>query len=252
MTNRTMFVVTAVVVAVGCGGNVVLDGASGGTQGSGTGGSGGVTSTSSNSTSSNSGGGVFATDAAASSSSSGMPSANCVCACETLTSAGGCGDVCNDELNGAPTTPNFCNSAAALPQCAACLSTECGFSSSQVGDPTLCPFGTASGSSSSSSSSSSGAVGCLAGCAASNPAAYQRFQGYELKECGCAGASAPCASSCTAACAGMPLGAPCRQCLLAQEDMATASACTVTAALNDCNQDATCAPFVSCALQCGP
>jgi hypothetical protein len=39
-------------------------------------------------------------------------------------SAGGCGDLCSDELNGT-TTPNFCEGLAPLSQCAACIANNC-------------------------------------------------------------------------------------------------------------------------------
>jgi hypothetical protein len=54
-----------------------------------------------------------------------VPAADCTCACVTRMSAGGCGDVCNDTLNGDPGTPNFCNGHAALAGCATCLTAHC-------------------------------------------------------------------------------------------------------------------------------
>ena len=48
------------------------------------------------------------------------------CACTVLTSLGGCADTCDNSLSGAP-SPNFCNGAFALSQCAACIWDHCGF-----------------------------------------------------------------------------------------------------------------------------
>jgi Cys-rich repeat protein len=47
------------------------------------------------------------------------------CACTDILSMGGCANVCKMSLNGT-TTPNFCDGVAALPQCAKCLSDNCG------------------------------------------------------------------------------------------------------------------------------
>jgi hypothetical protein len=56
----------------------------------------------------------------------GLPSESCrQCACVANLSIGGCGDVCDMAKNGMPTTPNFCNGVAALPQCAMCLAEHC-------------------------------------------------------------------------------------------------------------------------------
>jgi hypothetical protein len=71
-------------------------------------------------------------------STGGAGGANCTCACTTRTSANGCSDLCNDMVNGQTGTPNFCDGAAALTQCAACLQKACGFSASEVTNGTLC------------------------------------------------------------------------------------------------------------------
>jgi hypothetical protein len=47
------------------------------------------------------------------------------CACMLTMSQGGCADICSMSLNGT-TTPNFCDGAMALAQCAACIETSCG------------------------------------------------------------------------------------------------------------------------------
>jgi hypothetical protein len=54
-----------------------------------------------------------------------VTTADCTCACTTLMSAGGCADLCDDKQNGQAGTPNWCNGAAALSQCAACLGSKC-------------------------------------------------------------------------------------------------------------------------------
>jgi hypothetical protein len=62
-----------------------------------------------------------------------MSGANCfACACKTLMATGGCSDLCDEGLNGSM-SPNFCNGAAALAQCAACIAARCG-----QPDPTAC------------------------------------------------------------------------------------------------------------------
>jgi hypothetical protein len=106
-------------------------------------------------------------------------------------------------------------------------------------------------SSSASSSSSSSGTTCLQGCGLKDPPGEQRFTTYELKECGCAGG--PCAMVCSGACANPSTftpGSPCGQCLLAQEALKMGSTCTVKAALNDCQPDPVCVPFLACALSC--
>ncbi len=122
-------------VALGCGGNVVVDSAGGGVGGSGgsaTTGGGGATS----------GTGLtcaglldvlppsshWEQNLPASSFASGTSYMIYVeletCACTTLLSAGGCADVCAMGLNGT-STPNFCDGAGSLTQCDACLSSNC-------------------------------------------------------------------------------------------------------------------------------
>jgi hypothetical protein len=57
-----------------------------------------------------------------------------------LLSMGGCANVCDSAQNGNPSTPNFCNSHAALPQCAKCLTDNCGGISGppDTTDPSSC------------------------------------------------------------------------------------------------------------------
>jgi hypothetical protein len=98
-----------------CGGNVVGPGTDTGTGG------GGDTGTE--------------TDTISETDTPSMPTGtldDCTCACVTLMSAGGCGDVCSTMLNGA-TTPNFCEGMAPLAQCAACLAQNCGDISTAAG-----------------------------------------------------------------------------------------------------------------------
>jgi Cys-rich repeat protein len=47
------------------------------------------------------------------------------CACQDVLAMGGCANLCKMGLNGT-TTPNFCDGVSALPQCAQCLSDNCG------------------------------------------------------------------------------------------------------------------------------
>jgi hypothetical protein len=55
-----------------------------------------------------------------------VPDVTCMeCACVAPLSLGGCANVCKMGLNGT-TTPNFCDGAYALPQCAKCLADMCG------------------------------------------------------------------------------------------------------------------------------
>jgi hypothetical protein len=89
---------------------------------------------------------------------------------------------------------------------------------------------------------------CQMCCINGNMQAATVFEGYELKECGCAQGS-PCVSMCTAECADptkLMMNTPCGQCLLNQANMGTGSACTVTAGLTDCANDPMCAPFINC------
>ncbi len=62
---------------------------------------------------------------------------DCTCACTTLMSAGGCGDLCNESLNGT-TNPNYCNMSAALSECTTCLMNSCHFTSDEISDTTAC------------------------------------------------------------------------------------------------------------------
>jgi len=102
----------AVVALVGCGAHVVVDGTS---SSAGAGGTGGTAGTA----------GVGGTSGTGGAGGVGLTPAQCTCACTTLMSAGGCADLCDDKQNGQAGTPNWCNGAAALSQCAACLGSKC-------------------------------------------------------------------------------------------------------------------------------
>ncbi len=67
-----------------------------------------------------------------------VTSADCTCACMTLMSAGGCADLCDDMQNGQMGTPNWCNGAAALTMCAACLGSKCSIDPTDQGAQTSC------------------------------------------------------------------------------------------------------------------
>ncbi len=92
---------------------------------------------------------------------------------------------------------------------------------------------------------------CRGACVANHPAAYQKFIGYALKECGCT-TGAACASMCTGDCAAMMLSDndPCSNCLLNEAQKGTGSACTTKAAISDCLPDSTCSPFIQCEISC--
>jgi hypothetical protein len=85
-----------------------------------------------------------------------------------------------------------------------------------------------------------------------NQAAFTKFEGYELMECGCAAAS-PCSTQCTAECANpstLNQNSPCGQCLIGEAAKTTMSTCTLKAGETDCIGDPTCAPFLTCVLGC--
>ena len=64
---------------------------------------------------------------------------DCTCACTTTHANGGCGDICNDSLNGTnPPQPNYCNASPALTQCTACLMSNCNFSASDIANDMAC------------------------------------------------------------------------------------------------------------------
>jgi len=115
---------------------------------------------------------------------------------------------------------------------------------------------TSSTTTSSSSTTTTGDAGtdadCTTQCINNNPTASQKFEGYELKECGCVTGS-PCAAMCTAECADptkLAMTTPCGMCLLAEAAKKTASACTTKAATSDCVPDPMCSAFVTCVLAC--
>jgi len=93
---------------------------------------------------------------------------------------------------------------------------------------------------------------CQQACVDNNPTTYQKFDSYELTECGCA-ANSPCHASCTAECANpstLTQSSPCGTCLQAEFNKENGSVCTIHAAINDCLPDPACAQFVNCLLTC--
>ena len=113
--------------------------------------------------------------------------------------------------------------------------------------------GGASSGSSTGGGSSSGGGSCDQQCTTMHPAAFTKFEGYELKECGCS-VSAPCAAMCSPAdCMATMLSQvsqACQTCLMTEAGKGAASQCTTKAVTNDCSGDATCKPFSDCAICC--
>jgi hypothetical protein len=64
---------------------------------------------------------------------------DCVCACTTPLSLGGCANKCDDTQNGDPTQPNYCNMALPLSQCATCLMISCKFRAADLANDMACP-----------------------------------------------------------------------------------------------------------------
>lgn len=91
----------------------------------------------------------------------------------------------------------------------------------------------------------------MEGCTTSHAAAFSKFEGYELADCGCA-AGATCMSDCTAECAApntLTTTSPCGVCLLTEASKGTQSTCTTEAGIT-CLGDTTCQPFLQCANGC--
>jgi hypothetical protein len=82
-------------------------------------------------------GGSSGTGGVSGGSGFGITTADCTCACVTLMSAGGCADLCDAAQNGTD-TPNWCNGAAALSQCAACLAVKCAIDPTEDAAQTAC------------------------------------------------------------------------------------------------------------------
>jgi hypothetical protein len=117
MRRSFLFVIAFVVAA--CGGKVFVDNPSGSTTTANVGGQPGV--------------GGFNDGASAPGTGGFGGGPTCFsCACSSPLSQGGCADICTMGLNGT-TNPNFCDGAAALSQCAACIAQQCGES-----DPADC------------------------------------------------------------------------------------------------------------------
>jgi hypothetical protein len=96
-----------------------------------------------------------------------------------------------------------------------------------------------------------GDAGCQGNCITMNMAAFEMFEGDELKSCGCK-ASSPCISMCSAECkdpSTLTMTSPCGACLLTQENMGKGSSCTVGASIA-CFTNSACSPFVSCEEKC--
>jgi hypothetical protein len=161
----------------------------------------------------------------------------------------------------------FTGLAGLLAACGTSSNSTTSSSSSSSGSAGTGGMASPSSSSSSAASSSSGGTGGSAGtmdaggdggpsceqnCVTNNPSAAALFEGYELKECGCATGS-PCATDCTTECMTMTAPAatsPCGMCLLDQANMGVSSTCSVTALETDCANDANCKVFYTCVLMC--
>ncbi len=107
------------------------------------------------------------------------------------------------------------------------------------------------GTTTTSGSGGAGGTDCTTACVNNNMAGFQKFEGYELKECGCAQGS-PCFNDCKTNCPSTipKMDDPCGKCLLAEAAKKTSSACTTKAATMDCLPDSMCSPFIQCALGC--
>jgi len=88
---------------------------------------------------------------------------------------------------------------------------------------------------------------CLDTCVRGHLAAYQKFLGYQLTDCGCT-ANGGCYDACHEATTAAP-GTPCGMCLAAQTAEDLSSTCTLTAA-EDCSNDPSCTAFQACAGAC--
>ncbi len=110
---------------------------------------------------------------------------------------------------------------------------------------------TATTTSSTTATGTGGSAACEANCETSNPAAFAKFEGYILKDCGCT-TGATCYSACestTCADAGAgDAGAACTSCL--EQAAASENSCALTALTVDCTADTTCKPFATCIEGC--
>jgi len=88
---------------------------------------------------------------------------------------------------------------------------------------------------------------CLLTCMTATPAAYEKFVGYQLTDCGCT-ADGECYSACHTATSSDPSSA-CGMCLAAQTAEALSSTCTLTAAM-DCSNDPDCTAYQACVGAC--
>jgi hypothetical protein len=88
---------------------------------------------------------------------------------------------------------------------------------------------------------------CVDTCIAANPAAYQKFLGYQLTDCGCT-ADGDCYAACHDSATRAPTSA-CGMCLVAQSKEGLSSTCTLSAA-GDCSNDPACTTYQACAGMC--
>jgi hypothetical protein len=88
---------------------------------------------------------------------------------------------------------------------------------------------------------------CMDGCLLATPAAYQKFLGYQVTECGCA-ADGPCYDTCHTS-TTFAAASACGQCLTAQTKEGLSSTCTLAAAV-DCSNDPGCTAYQACAGMC--
>jgi hypothetical protein len=88
---------------------------------------------------------------------------------------------------------------------------------------------------------------CMDTCLNANPAAYQKFLGYQVTECGCA-ADGSCYDACHTS-TTTAATSTCGQCLAAQSKEGLTSTCTLAAAV-DCSNDPHCTAYQACAGMC--
>jgi hypothetical protein len=88
---------------------------------------------------------------------------------------------------------------------------------------------------------------CLLSCMTATPAAYEKFLGHQLSDCGCT-ANGACYAACHDATSSEPTSA-CGSCIAAQTAEGLSSTCTLTAA-EDCSNDPDCTAYQACAGAC--
>jgi hypothetical protein len=166
----------------------------------------------------------------------GGPPGKCSVNADDMCCSEATGCVANPWLDaGAPMKP------AALPTAYACCPGSAGdiYCQGKVADPTA-TCATVNPNQSLCST-------CMHLCIWQNPAAYERFVGYQLTECGCT-ANGACYAACRTSTTLAGTSA-CGTCLASQVAEGLASECTLAAAA-DCSNDPACTAFQMCAGMC--